>query len=182
MRKITMLLGLATAMTLGGCPEQEVVEPEPEPVVDPEPEPEPEPAPAPAMDAAMDVAGLNADRANHVGKEVSVAGMFGGSAEEGEMVHVTVLSSADEGAASLLCAMKDGAAFASVEDKSEITVKGTVSDKDMEGKAILDNCAMADKPMEGDGAEMKPEGDGAEGAEGAEGEEAGAEGEGGDGH
>ena len=160
MRRITMLLGLATTMALAGCPQPAAEEPEPEAEA---PEPEPEPEPAEPMMKTMGVAAANAARADHVGKEVK--GMFGGTAMEGEATHVTVLASGDEGAASLVCVAADAAAFAGMADKAELTVKGTVAEADKAGSAVLEGCAPHKEKAAAAGGDAMG-GDDAEGGEG----------------
>ena len=188
MRTFTMLMGLAM---IAGCPEPatpdaaENAEADVEAPVD-EPK-EAEGQDEAAADAAtpemapVTVADLNAGRADHMGKDVIVAGMFGGTAAEGEMVHVTVLASGEEGAESLMCASSEAAAWDGMEDKAELTVKGKVAEAD--GKTVLENCmkhdAKAAEMEEGsaEGEAAGEEGDAAEGAE-AEGAEAEAEAQG----
>ena len=136
-----------------------------------------EAAPAAAGIALADMLGASAD---HMGKEVTVAGVFGGAAAEGELVQVTLAASGEENAPSVMC-MTDkaaGAAFDGTESHGAIMVRGTLAEKD--GKPVLENCtkteaAAADKEAEGgedapaEGADAKPEGEAAEAAEGAEG-------------
>ncbi|MEM7789600.1 MAG: hypothetical protein AAF594_17915 [Bacteroidota bacterium] len=127
-------------------------------------------AAAAAEAKGMAIADLMAAKADQMGKAVTVSAVYASHEMHEEMAHVTLAASTDEGADTLLCAMADAAALEGIEPGAEMTVQGTLADKD--GAAVLEGCAPkadAEAAAEGEGAEAP-----AEGAE-APADEAGAE-------
>jgi hypothetical protein len=167
----TKLLGtsaLMAALVACGSVEVEVEEPTEEPTEEPEPEPEPEKAPA-AAGPGMKVDELNDHRADHVGKTVTVSGFYSSTTKQGnpvEQINISVLSGPEanqengEKTPKLLCIAtpENEAMFDGLTQKSEITVSGTVDDKDFFGGAMLRDCVIA---KGGDDAEAPKEGGGA---------------------
>ncbi len=146
-----------------------------EPEAEPEPEPEPE-APA-ATGPGMKVNELNDARADHVGKTVTVSGFYSSTTKQGnpvEQINISVLSgpesTQEDGSKTpqILCiATPDNEAmFDGLMQKSEITVSGTVEEKDFFGGAMLKDCVMAKAGGDGEKAPKEGGGDAKKGKKG----------------
>ncbi len=109
--------------------------------------PAPPPAPAPAAGGDMDVTSLNAAREAHVGQDVTARGYLLGTTRQGDpvtQINISVGAAADIKAESVIC-IADPAdeSFEGLAQKSEITVKGKVAEKDFFGKTMLEGCTLA---------------------------------------
>jgi len=151
------------ALTACGTTEVEVVEPEPTPEAEPEPEPEPEPTPeaAPAGGPEMTPEAVNAARADHVGKMVTVKGLYMGTTKQGDpptQLNIAVHQTEEMESQKILCVAKpeEEAKFA-LTQKDAIVVTGKVAANDFFGSALLEECTRveaaaggaADAPAEG---------------------------------
>jgi len=169
----TKLLGtsaLIAGLVACGSVEVEIDDDEVEKVEEPEPAPEKAPA---AKGPGMKVDELNDHRADHVGKMVTVSGFYSSTTKQGnpvEQINISVLSGPEstqadgEKTPKLLCIATPAneAMFEGLTQKDEITVSGTVDDKDFFGGAMLSDCVVA----KGDAKAPKQGGDAKKGKKG----------------
>ena len=164
-----VLGGSALFMGLVACGSVEVEVPDEAEAPNDEAAPEPSPAPDKAPEASgpgVKVDELNAHRADHVGKKVTVSGFYSSTTKQGspvEQINVSVLASPEptqangEKTPKLLCIAKpeNEGMFEGLVAGDEITVTGTVDESDFFGGAMLQDCVKgqgggAAKPKEGD--------------------------------
>ena len=91
--------------------------------------------------APMSIADLMAAKAEKMGQTVTIAALYASHEAKDELTHVTLVASAEEGAATLLCAMVDGSGLDGMEANAEVNVQGTLTDQD--GVAVLQDCTKA---------------------------------------
>ncbi|MEN0062426.1 MAG: hypothetical protein AAGA48_09750 [Myxococcota bacterium] len=176
MQKMTLVMGLVAALATA-CGEQTATTPEVDPAAEAAAaeakaaeeaaakEAEAAAAAAKAAAMGMSIADLMTNKADQLGKTVTVAAMYASHEMKDEMAHVTLTASVDEGAATILCAMADGAGLEEMEANADMRVTGTLAED--EGVVMLKDCAKA-APVEAEGGEAPADAAEGEAVEGAE--------------